>query len=167
MHFIWCVPNRGQNIPTKFVENRSIGKQLEILLRKSRWWRLPYVTWPFRLHVCILYQSRTIFTKFSIEYIVKEMTNIFRNWGWWRPSFWIFATMHFQCNRYVLNRSPNVSTKFGEDRSNSEEMSTVFRNSRWRPPPSWISKYVYFLTTPTYYILNWSCNNPTKFGSNW
>jgi len=29
--------------------------------------------------------------------------------------------MHFQRNRYVLNRSPNVSTKFGEDRSNSKK----------------------------------------------
>jgi len=42
--------------------------------------------------------------------------------------------MHFQCTRCILNRSPNVSTKFGEDRLNSKEMATVFRNSRWRRP---------------------------------
>jgi len=45
------------------------------------------------------------------------------------PPFLILATMHFQCNRFSLNRSPDVSTKFGEGRSNSKEMATVFRNS--------------------------------------
>jgi len=35
------------------------------------------------------------------------MTTDFRNWGWWSPSFWLLATMHSQCNRCVLNRSPN------------------------------------------------------------
>jgi len=34
MHFIWhrCVPNRGQNIPTEVVDNRSNDKQIEILV---------------------------------------------------------------------------------------------------------------------------------------
>jgi len=34
--------------------------------------------------------------------------------------------MYFQRNRYVLNRSLNVPTKFGEDRSNSKEVAAVF-----------------------------------------
>jgi len=41
---------------------------------------LIWVTWPFRLHVCILYQSRNIPTKFNIvQSNSKEMTNVFRN----------------------------------------------------------------------------------------
>jgi len=35
--------------------------------------------------------------------------------------------MHFQCNRCVLNRSPNVSTKFGEDRPNSKKWRPCFK----------------------------------------
>jgi len=46
------------------------------------------------------------------------------------------ATTHFQRNRYVLNRSLNVSIKFGEARSNSKEMTVAIRNPRWRRPPS-------------------------------
>jgi len=55
------------------------------------------------------------------------MTTVFQNSGWGRPSCRILATMHFQCNRFALNRNPNVFTKVGEDHSNSKEMSTIFK----------------------------------------
>jgi len=51
--------------------------------------------------------------------------------------------MHFQRN-YVLNRSPNVSTKFGEDRSNNKEMAIAFRNPRWRCDSSGIFLNFYY-----------------------
>jgi len=38
----------------------------------------------------------------------------------------IFSNMHFRRHRYVPNRSPNVSTNFGNDRSNSKEMAAIF-----------------------------------------
>jgi len=34
--------------------------------------------------------------------------------------------MHFRRHRYVPNRSPNVSTNFGDDGSNTKEMAAVF-----------------------------------------
>jgi len=52
------------------------------------------------------------------------MAAFFRNPIWRR----IFPNMHFRRHRYVLNRSPNVSTNFGDDGSNTKEISTVFRN---------------------------------------
>ena len=52
--------------------------------------------------------------------------------------------MHFGCNSCVLCQIFNIPTKFGEDRSNSNEMATDFRNSRWRPPPSWIAINMHF-----------------------
>jgi len=38
----------------------------------------------------------------------------------------IFHNMHFRRHRYVPNRSPNVSTNFGYDGSNTKEMAVVF-----------------------------------------
>jgi len=38
--------------------------------------------------------------------------------------------MHFRHHRYVLNRSPNVPTNFGDDRSNAKEMAAVFLKSK-------------------------------------
>jgi len=40
----------------------------------------------------------------------------------------MLATIYFHC---ILNRSFEVSTKFGEDRSNSKEMVTIFENPSW------------------------------------
>jgi len=38
-----------------------------------------------------------------------------------------FLNIHFRRHRYVPNRSPNVSTNVGDDRSNNKEMAAVFR----------------------------------------
>jgi len=51
-----CVSNHGHNIPTKFGDIWSNGKEIEALLRKSRWRRLPcwiLVTSAFRLHILV------------------------------------------------------------------------------------------------------------------
>jgi len=39
-----------------------------------------------------------------------------------------FETMYFQHHRNDLNRSPNVFTNFGEDRSNSKQMAAVSKS---------------------------------------
>jgi len=46
-----------------------------------------------------------------------------------------FETLHFWRHQYVPNQSSNVSTNFGDDRSNTKKMAAVFRNRRWRRPP--------------------------------
>jgi len=91
------------------------------------------------------------------------MTTVFQNAGWWRPSSWIFATIHFQCNRCVLTRSPNVSTKFGEDRSNSREMQQLFeiQDGCSRHLELWLDFRRHRC------VLNQSSNIPTKFGDDW
>jgi len=48
----------------------------------------------------------------------------------------ILASMHFRRHPYAPHRSPNVSTNFSGDQSNTKDMAAVFRNQRWRQPPS-------------------------------
>jgi len=171
MHFMTRVLNRGHNIPTKFVDNRSNDKR-EILLRNSRWRWQPcwiLITLTFQLHVCILYQSRKIFTKFSIDLSnTKKMTNVFRNWGWWRPSFWILATMHFQCKRYVLNLSPNVSTislvRIGQIVNKWQQLFEI-PDGGGRRIELWLRRF--FVDVTDLYDLNQSSNIPTKFSDDW
>jgi len=56
------------------------------------------------------------------------MATVFQNSRWRRQSSWIFPKMLFRRHRYFPNRSPNVSTNFGDDGSNTKEMAAVFRN---------------------------------------
>jgi len=69
------------------------------------------------------------------------MTTVFQNSGWWRPSVWISATMHFQCNiLYVLEievpKFPLNLVKIGQI---DKYMAAVFRNPRWRAIPFYAS----------------------------
>jgi len=41
-----------------------------------------------------------------------------------------FFQICYRRYRYVPNRSPNVSTNFGDDWSNTKEMTAVFQNPR-------------------------------------
>ena len=73
--------------------------------------------------------------------------------------------MHFWCNSCFLCQIFNITTEFGEDRSNSNEMATDFRNSRWRPPPSWIFVNMHFWCNSC--VLCQILNIPIKFGDDW
>jgi len=55
------------------------------------------------------------------------MAVVFQNLRWRWPPSWILATMHFRRHRYIQIGSPDVSTNFGNDRSNGKEMAAVFR----------------------------------------
>jgi len=64
---------------------------------------------------CVLNQSSNIPTKFDDDWSIgTEMATAFRNSKWQRPPSWIFTNMHFWRHRYLPNRSPNVSTNFGD-----------------------------------------------------
>jgi len=148
MHFMWqrYVPNRGHNIPTKFVDNRWNDKQIEILLRNSRWRQRPcwiLVIWLFRLECmyvfCINFTISLPNLAFdSSNTVTEEMTNVFPKWGWGWPSSWIMVTQIFSTSLMWSKSKSQCFKNFGEDRSDSKEMAAVFWNSRWRRPPSWI-----------------------------
>ena len=82
----------------------------------------------------------------------------------WPPS-WISVNMHFWWHSCVIYQSFNIPTKFGEDRSNSNEKATDFRNLRWWPPPSWFLIFMQFWWNSR--ILCQILNIPTKFGEDW
>ena len=81
------------------------------------------------------------------------------------PAILNFFNFHIWCNNYALCQILNTPTKFGEDRSNSNEMATDFRNSRWRPPPSWIFVNMHFWCNSC--VLCQILNIPIKFGDDW
>jgi len=96
MHFMWhtCAPNRGHNMQTKFVDNRSNVKQIEMLLRKSRWRRPPcwiWVTRPFD-SVCVFCfkVAISILNLALISQIVKQWQTFFEieDGGVSRFEFW-------------------------------------------------------------------------------
>ena len=90
------------------------------------------------------------------------MATDFQNSRRRRPPSWILVNMHFGCNSCVLCQIFNIPTKFGEDRSNSNEMATDFRKSIGRPPPSWILINMHFWCNSC--VLCQILNIPIKFG---
>ena len=62
----------------------------------------------------------------------------------------------------VLLHILNNPTRFGDDRSNSNEKATDFQNSRRRRPPSWIFVNMHFWCHGC--VICQSFNIPTKFG---
>jgi len=100
-----------------------ITSSASVVATKFRVWVEQRMCWGSRIPATA---TTGLFSRMSeVAYFQK-----YRHSGWRYPSFWILATMHFQCNRCVVIRSPNVSINFSDDRSNSR--ATVFRNSWWR-----------------------------------
>ena len=94
--------------------------------------------------------------------IVTLKTHIYVNSRWRPPPSWISVNMNFWGTSCVLCQIFNISTKVGEDWSNSEGMATQFRNSRWRRPPSWIVVKLHFWCDNC--VLCQILNIQTKFG---
>ena len=71
-----------------------------------------------------------------------RMSWIVKNWrqffGIQDAALLILGNYAFCRLNCIVHRGCCMFTKFGENRSNSDELTTVFRNSRWRQPPYWI-----------------------------
>jgi len=73
MHFLChiCVPNRGHTISTKCGDNWSNGKQIETLFSKVKMAAITMLNFGYLAFstpcLYIMYQSRNIHTKFSID----------------------------------------------------------------------------------------------------
>jgi len=140
MHFIWygCFPYRGNNIPTKFVDNRSNDKRIEILLLSQdggdhhvEFWLLGLFD---SMYVFCIKVAISLLNLALISRILKKLQTLTEIDDGGVGHFEFEQLCIFNVIDVFLIEVPMfpLSLAKSEDRSNSEEMATVFRNSRWR-----------------------------------
>jgi len=169
IHFIWhrCVSYRGHNIPTKFVNNRS-----SVMLNKQKYFFESQDGGDYHVEFGLLglFDSMYVFCiKVAISLLnLALFSQIVKKWQTFSEieeggvrSFWILATMHFQCNICVLNPSPIMFlislVKIGQivkkwqpffgchlEKYTSGWTIITRKPFFWRRPPSWIFPNMHF-----------------------